>query len=410
MRAAKRCSALIAIGLLAGVLQAGSFAPGRDLPPDVGTNHLGVLWPGAAMEFAGGWVRPHPGPFIWGWIERTPGGYDWTEPDLDVQKLQEQRLAILATIWPFAGWDQATCHGSQPRARGAFGEFGNLLYAPCDMETYLTWLRATVERYDGDGIDDMPGLAYPIRHWEILNEPEMQGPQLRFFQEEPAVYADLLRCSYEAVKIADPEAIVLPAGQSGMHREAVDYWRPILQDESAPFDVGNIHSIRCSDVQQEAAFWAPEYVRLLEENGRGRIGYWITEAQIGSVAKDAGPNDDEDARDLFIGTVTAFCEGADVILHVLANDPKEEKAQLAVGTFNLLGRTIARFVRVERLGAAAIRFDMPDDQAVYALWDGACLPDGIDGAVRVTTYLGAEIVAHASDVTARLPILIVPTL
>lgn len=406
MPAAKRRPALIVIGLLCGACCAASAMQEPGFPPDVGTNHLGVLWPGATTEFPGGWVRPHPGPFIWGWIERTPGRYDWTEPDLDVQKLQEQRLAILATIWPFAPWDQALCHAGKVRAQGSFGQFGSLLYTPCDVEAYFAWVVALVERYDGDGIDDMPGLAYPIRHWEILNEPEMQGPELCFFQEEAEAYSDLLRTSYDAVKRADPTAVVLPAGQSGMHHEATDYWRPILRDEAVPFDVGNIHSIRCSDVQQAAAFWAPEYVRFLEENGRGRIEYWITEAQVGSVRKDGGPDDDRDAQDLFIGTVAAFCEGADVILHVLGNDPKGEKSQLAAAAFNLLGQAIGRFARVERLSATVARFIIPDGQAVYALWDGARLPADFEGQVRVTTYSGDVSETKADGVAAHVPILV----
>ena len=383
-----------------------AFAEGSDLPADIGANHLGVLWPGSDMEFTGGWVRPHPGPFIWGCVERTPGLYDWTEPDLAVEKLQGQRSAIVATVWPFAPWDQARCHAGRPRARGVFKEFGNLLYVPCDLDAYLAWLTAAVERYDGDGIDDMPGLLYPIRHWEILNEPEMQGPELCFFQEEPEVYAELFRLSYGAIKMVDPPAVVFPAGQSGMHREATDYWRPILSDPSIPFDAGNIHSIRCSGIQKDAAFWAPEYVEFLKKNGREGISYWITEAQVGGVGRSGSLDEDQDARDLFIGTVAAFAEGAEVILHVLANDPKSEKGELAAGVFNLLGRTIGRFTAVERIEPHVVRFELPGNCAVYAMWNDAKLPTEADGTVTVTTYLGETGATEAREVTALVPILV----
>ena len=33
---------------------------------------------------------------------------------------------------------------------------------------------ATVERYDGDGLEDMPGLSNPIKHWQVGNEPNVQ--------------------------------------------------------------------------------------------------------------------------------------------------------------------------------------------------------------------------------------------
>jgi hypothetical protein len=390
---------LIASGFVASAKENG-------LPPDIGTHHLGVLWPGSDMDFSGGWVRPHPGPFIWGWIERTPGVYDWTEPDLTVEKLQGRRVAILATVWSFAPWDQARCHAGQPQARGVFKEFGNLLYSPCDLDAYLAWLTATVERYDGDGVDDMPGLRYPIRHWEVLNEPEMQGPELCFFQEDPDVYAELLRHSHGAIKSADPPAVVFPAGQSGMHSEATDYWNSILSDANIQFDVANIHSIRCSDMQLDAAFWAPEYTTFLARCGREAMPYWITEAQVGSPRHKDAPNDDKDARDLFIGTVIALSEGADVILHVLANDPNNGKGQLAVGAFNLLGRTIGRFTAVERIKPCVVRFELPDDRTVYALWDGARVPAEVDEPVTVITYLEEIHVIEASEVVALVPSLI----
>jgi len=332
----------------------------KEFPVDVGTNHLGVLWPGSDPEYAGAWVRPHPGPFIWGLIERTAGTYNWREPDLTVEKLQGQRLAVLATVWPFASWDQRACHSNDTRARGAFREFGALLYMPCNMDAYCAWLGALVERYDGDGVDDMPGLIYPIRHWEILNEPEMQGPELTFFQDPPSKYADLLRASYDAIKVADPLAVVLPAGQAGMHTEAAEYWRPILRDSTVPFDAGNIHSIRATGMQQEAAFWGPEYRIFLDGNGRTGLDYWITEAQVGAVGPRGQMTDEQSAEALFIGTVVALADGAEVILHVLANDPKGEKGHASVDTANLLGRTIGAFASVERVRANVVRFEMPD--------------------------------------------------
>ncbi len=377
-------------------------------PPDVGTNHLGVLWPGSDPEYTGAWVRPHPGPFVWGLIERTPGTYDWRESDLVVEKLQGERLAVLATVWPFASWDQRACHLSEPPTRGAFKEFDDLLYMPCDMPGYLAWLAALVERYDGDGVDDMPGLAYPIRHWEVLNEPEMQGPQLTFFQEPPDVYCELLRASYHVITTADPLAVVLPAGQSGMHREATAYWRPILQDETVPFDVGNIHSIRATDMQQESAFWAPEYLAFLADTGRSDVGYWITEAQVGAVGPKGQMTDAQSAEALFIGTVVALAEGAEVILHVLANDPKGEKGHATVDTANLLGRMIGSFASVEHVSPYAIRFDMPGGEQIYALWKGGVLPAEVAGTVMVTTYLGTTSSMDAREVSAAVSMLAEP--
>jgi len=74
---------------------------------------------------------------------------------------------------------------------------------PVDEEKYLAFVRAVVERYDGDGIDDMPGLENPIHYWQVGNEPNDQNR---------SDFAALQRIAYEAIKEADPEAVVLAGG------------------------------------------------------------------------------------------------------------------------------------------------------------------------------------------------------
>ena len=133
-------------------------------------------------------------------------------------------------------------------------------------------MTAVVERYDGDGVDDMPGLAYPIRHWEVFNEPEMQGPENpALFQGEPDAYLELLRVSAAAIRDADPLAVVLPAGQAGMHEQFLPYWEPVLAGAAGLFDLGNVHSIRSSDT-----FFAADYRSLLDAHGYADRAFWIT--------------------------------------------------------------------------------------------------------------------------------------
>ena len=42
------------------------------------------------------------------------------------------------------------------------------------MDDYKTFLLKLVDRYDGDGSNDMPGLTKPIIYWDIMNEPEFK--------------------------------------------------------------------------------------------------------------------------------------------------------------------------------------------------------------------------------------------
>ncbi|MDD2889890.1 MAG: glycosyl hydrolase [bacterium] len=61
----------------------------------------------------------------------------------------------------------------------------------------------TVERYDGDGNNDMPGLTKPIKSWEICNEPEYGG------YGSIDDFARYARISYQAIKSADLSAQVI---------------------------------------------------------------------------------------------------------------------------------------------------------------------------------------------------------
>ena len=56
------------------------------------------------------WVRPHPGPFIWSNIEPKQGKFYWDDADEYVKYAQEHNQEILATIWPYAKWDQKICN------------------------------------------------------------------------------------------------------------------------------------------------------------------------------------------------------------------------------------------------------------------------------------------------------------
>ena len=119
------------------------------------------------------WVRPHPGPFIWNHIEQEKGKFNWKEADKYVVYAQEHNQIILATIWPHANWEQKSC--KRKKAKSPFGKrFTKYLSKPCSMDDYKNFLIKLVDRYDGDGSNDMPGLIKPIKYWDVMNEPEFK--------------------------------------------------------------------------------------------------------------------------------------------------------------------------------------------------------------------------------------------
>lgn len=69
-------------------------------------------------------------------------------------------------------------------------------------DLYARWITAVVERYDGDGIDDLPGLSHPVRHYEI-------GSEFSSYEPEPVEeYLAMLEIAYEAAHAAFPDVVV----------------------------------------------------------------------------------------------------------------------------------------------------------------------------------------------------------
>ena len=368
-------------------------------PEDVGANHIGKLGD-ELSEWEGGWIRPHAGRFIWGLIEPKPGRYAWTfTTDRQVERWQNEDLAVLVTIWPFANWDQELCNSDKLEAVGMFPGMGTRLYSPCNKEAYSDWLTAAVERYDGDGVDDMPGLKYPIRHWEVLNEPEMQGPELTFYQEDSRSYLELLKLSYRAIKSADSDAVVLLGGQAGMQSKFVDYWQPILRGAAGYFDVGNIHSISGSDLD----FFASEYRDFLDDNNFETASFWVTEALVGTPPGEQKLDEDSLARLTMVGYASSFAAGADFTFNVGGHDPTGGPGELSAKTVQLMAQAFGRFNTVSQLDDSLVEFEMLDGSSVFVLWDNAALPSAVSGKVTVIDYLGNESIKEAIEVSGASP-------
>ena len=71
------------------------------------------------------------------------------------------------------------------------------------LDDYAAFVSAVVERYDHDGVNDMPGLLYPIHDYGI--EREFSG----YWPGTAEEYVQLLRVASPAIKKADPQARVL---------------------------------------------------------------------------------------------------------------------------------------------------------------------------------------------------------
>ena len=249
----------------------------------------------------GQWVRPHPGPFIWNNIEKEKGNFNWEDTDKYVFYAQQHNQIILATIWPHANWEQKSC--KRKKARSPFGKkFTKYLSKPCSMDDYKNFLLKLVDRYDGDGLNDMPGLTKPIKYWDIMNEPEFS----MFFKGSKEDFVEIFNFSSKVIKEKQLDAVIVMAGAAGMFPENRKYWKSVLPEIKNHFDIANIHHISGPEGQCDKELWVDEFSALLKSVDVNKP-IWLTEAMTCGAPVRA--------------YVNAFLNGAELIIDVGVNAP-----------------------------------------------------------------------------------------
>jgi hypothetical protein len=360
-------------------------------------------------EMGFGWDRPHPGPANWNQIEPTPGQYDIQRIDQYVNTAQSYGVQTLFTIWPFADWDQETCHADLPVIEDDFPDLAQRRGLPCDVDAYQTFVRGLVERYDGDGHNDMPGLLYPVKHWEVANEPEMNEPPLVFFQGTAADYVELLDMTAEAIGEADLQAVVVQGGAAGMTASMESFWQEVFGSGGADyFDVANVHSINGPE-----DLWTNDWAALLAQYDVDKP-FWVTEVQISTEPSSVKPalSEEEQAEWIVKGFVEAFGNGATRAFYTLYRaNPSMSPQQAGAALIDVDGREkpalfamqtlinkLRAFESVAKLNQTQYEF-IVEGKTIHVLWGTGPLPEGISGQVVVTDIYGHETTMDAADLT-----------
>ncbi len=161
--------------------------------PDYGV-HTFMWWKPERVEFdlalvdnmGFNWVKQK---FSWREIESIEkGSYDWYRPDRIVDKAEAAGLNLVVRLDRQPFW-------SEP-ADNAFKDN----QPPADLQDFADFCGTVAERYAGR-----------IQAYQVWNEPNLSrewGEQ----PPNPAEYTELLKVCYEAIKAADPDAIVISAG------------------------------------------------------------------------------------------------------------------------------------------------------------------------------------------------------
>lgn len=189
----------------------------------------------------GGYIMRSPESFSWGMIEPDSGKYFFQLYDTIMKYADLNNIHVLGTI-DVKNDFAMECNDSNtmcPLFTGSAmywvnnGKTGPICNE--DTVTYINFIRKTVERYDGDGISDMPGLINPIRVWEFANEPWYQG-----CTNYTAIdYLRDIRITATAIKSACSECSILNGGWD--HETDSMYWDSVFTYGQNYIDIANIH-------------------------------------------------------------------------------------------------------------------------------------------------------------------------
>jgi hypothetical protein len=204
--------------------------------------------------------------FPWREIEPTRGQFHWDVTDQVVAGAEYYGLDLIVRLDQHPAWAS---------------DVDLSLNAPPDnLDDYKTFVRRVVERYQGR-----------IPAYIIWNEPNLAiewGGQ----QPDPVAFTQLLQVGFEAVKAADPEAVVVAAGLAPtnsndagalddriflqeMYRSGASAYFDVLA--AHPYSFGQPPSVPARDNEHPAFGRLADLRRIMEENGDAHKPEWITE-------------------------------------------------------------------------------------------------------------------------------------
>lgn len=145
-------------------------------------------------------AKPLPENFAWGKMQPSPDAeIDFRQLDHFVGEFQTAGFTeLILALKPNSSWASNTYPG-----KGILPLQGGI--KPEYLDDYENWVFSVVERYDADGIDDMPGLLYPIRFYEV-------GTEFSSYEPEPVEeYLAILGRAAAAAHRADDHVLVAHA-------------------------------------------------------------------------------------------------------------------------------------------------------------------------------------------------------
>lgn len=207
------------------------------------------------------WGRAHY--LIWSMVQPTKNDvdkerYDWSDSDSVLGSYPEGFNAVENIIAFSAKVDDEGEH------------LDNFSFPNKEAEEeYIRFVKKGVERYDGDGKDDMPGLKNPIKYWQVENEPDLKA------KKDWSGYANLLKITYEGIKSVCADCQVIIGGMGGEMRGLNEFFKPALEKLGGKyFDIFDYHCYGSKEDWYKCGRLAEEIKMAFPDNN---FEIWLTE-------------------------------------------------------------------------------------------------------------------------------------
>jgi hypothetical protein len=351
----------------------------------------------------------------WGLIEVERDRFQWELIDTIVQTAQSNGARYVGTVMPYAGWElRAAGYAAttDSQCQRLFTEdvfyltFDQRMDRYKDEAEYLRFLGRAVERYDGDGVDDMPGLTAPVKFWQIHNEPE--GNHCGLFRDDPAAFARLMRVSYEAIHASCADCMVLNGGAAfPLWRESqtptlggATFWRDFVAAGGAAYvDVIAVHYNQGKDPDHGNVDDLEFQIRRIRELLGSTKPVWITEygVVIGTTLGNFSGLTEAaaaawylrmDAAALAAGASRFFPDATSLV-------EMNGTTYLPFYVQKLIQAKLGGFTSATKVAAGQYRFRVNGVDR-WVVWSG--MP--VTGIVKATDMYGNETVADASTLRA----------
>ena len=244
--------------------------------------------------------------YSWRFVNPANNSYDWSKWDLLVQSAGLNNITILASIGN--GTPQWANGTTNWRAKPT-----DLWTDPWETTAWYKYVYNFVERYDGDGHNDMPGLLRPLKYFELWNEPDLrQGwncdpisnpcppniPPAHQFDGSVQDYIRLSAVGYAAAKAANPNVIIVgPAtaqtagGASltgGVYNQTYFIWT--WEEWKAAGGLNYVDRVSFTRYPDQPDWDAQNYMDLIftfADANRGGKPVWLTETGWSGSSTDS---------------------------------------------------------------------------------------------------------------------------